>query len=140
MCIENKNGFIMILLKERDEIMTKEELVKAKLNMLTILDLNLNYNKSELERMFTRDTEEMKTLKDEIKDILSSIYSTDEYLIDINGSFIRISKIIARTENSIRTQEHKVIWSDNFRKLPYSYVMGKKMGKKAYLETLKVLS
>lgn len=107
------------------------ESIKAKLNYMTILDLKENYNKNEIERIvFVNNNDEIKKIKKEIENMLYSIYDKNEYDIMVGCNHITINKIISKNENSLSLQEYKKIWSDNFEKLPYAYVMGKKISKK----------
>lgn len=123
--------------KKRCIFMNNEELIKAKLNYMTILDFKENYNKSEIERILNLSNEEIIKTKMELKDILSSMYDTNKYHFVISSNFISIDEIIEKKENSMMTREYKKIWSDNFNKLPRQWVMGKKVGKKCMEETLK---
>lgn len=105
--------------------------IKGKLNYITILDFKENYDKSEIQRLISVESDEILKTKNEIKEILSSIYDTEKYYIRVSNNFVSIDEIINKTENSISTKEYKKIWSDNFSKLPYSWVMGRKTSKKA---------
>ena len=116
------------------------ESIKAKLNYMTILDFQKNYNKSEFKRFFEKDSDEIIKTKKEIEDILYSIYDKNEYIIGVNCHFVDISKIISKDENGgMMTQSIETIWSDNFKKLPYNWVMGQKIGKKTMESYLKHL-
>ncbi|MBQ3475842.1 MAG: hypothetical protein IJH20_06715 [Bacilli bacterium] len=117
--------------------MNKNDLVMAKLNMLTILEFTQNYNKSEMERFFVEDTEEMKRTQKEIKEILESDFDAEKYDIKVNNNFVEISEIINKTETSITTRSIKKIFSENFNHLPYAYVMGRKISKKNMENALK---
>jgi len=119
--------------------MNKNDLVIAKLNMLTIIDFERNYNKSEIERFFVEDTEEMKQTQKEIKEILESEFDAEKYDINVNNNFVAINEIIEKTETSITTREVKKIFSDNFNKLPYNWVMGRKISKKCMEDALKLM-
>ena len=110
--------------------MNKNDLVMAKLNMLTILEFTQNYNKSEMERFFVEDTEEMKRTQKEIKEILESEFDAEKYDIKVNNNFVEISEIIERTETSLHLKSIKKIFSENFNHLPYAYVMGRKISKR----------
>ena len=116
--------------------MKKEDLVMAKLNELTILEFTRNYDKSELQRFFEEETKEEKTLKNDIKEIMYSLYDKNKYDINVNNNFVAINEIIEKKENSLHTKEVEKIWSSNFYKLPRIWVMGKKISKKLMLETL----
>ena len=117
--------------------MNKNDLVMAKLNMLTILEFTQNYNKSEMERFFVEDTEEMKRTQKEIKEILESEFDAEKYDIKVNNNFVEISEIIEKTETSLHLKSIKKIFSENFNHLPYAYVMGRKISKRNMEDTLK---
>lgn len=117
--------------------MNKNDLVMAKLNMLTILEFTQNYNKSEMERFFVEDTEEMKRTQKEIKEILESEFDAEKYDIKVNNNFVEISEIIERTETSLHLKSIKKIFSENFNHLPYAYVMGRKISKRNMEDALK---
>lgn len=117
--------------------MNKNDLVMAKLNMLTILEFTQNYNKSEMERFFVEDTEEMKRTQKEIKKILESEFDAEKYDIKVNNNFVEISEIIERTETSLHLKSIKKIFSENFNHLPYAYVMGRKISKRNMEDALK---
>lgn len=116
--------------------MNKNDLIMAKLNMLTVLEFKENYNKSEFERILF-ESEKIKEIKKEIEELLYSQYPKNEYDIMVSCSHIAINKIISKNKNSLSLQEYKKIWSDNFKKLPYRYVMGGKVGKRTYEEIIK---
>lgn len=117
--------------------MNKNDLVMAKLNMLTILEFTQNYNKSEMERFFVKDTEEMERTQKEIKEILESEFDAEKYDIKVNNNFVEISEIIEKTETSLHLKSIKKIFSENFNHLPYAYVMGRKISKKNMEDALK---
>ena len=117
--------------------MNKNDLVMAKLNMLTILEFTQNYNKSEMERFFVEDTEEMKRTQKEIKEILESEFDAEKYDIKVNNNFVEISEIIEKTETSLHLKSIKKIFSENFNHLPYAYVMGRKISKRNMEDALK---
>lgn len=119
--------------------MNKNDLVIAKLNMLTILEFTQNYNKTETERFFVEDTEEMKSLQKEIKEILESDFDAEKYDIRVNNNFVEISEIIEKTEKSLHLKSIKKIFSDNFNHLPYAYVMGRKISKKNMESALQLM-
>lgn len=112
-----------------------ERKIIEKLNKLTILDITENYNKSEYERIIldVENTDEIKRIKEEIKNILEEYYNPEQYFIRISCNHVSIDKIIERRENCTITTPFKQIYSDNFSRLPYAYVMGKKISKKAML-------
>lgn len=114
--------------------MNEREIIE-KLNKLTILDITENYNKSEYERIIldVENTDEIKRIKEEIKNILEEYYNSEQYFIHISCNHVSIDKIIERRENCTVTTPFKQIYSDNFSRLPYAYVMGKKISKKAML-------
>ena len=116
------------------------EEVKERLNKLTILEFKENYNKSEIQRIVKNyQTEEYKKIVEEIKEKMSQIYNSDEYSIRVASSYVSINKVLERTKFGTSEQEYEKIWSDNFKILPYGYVMGKKVSKKVMEETIKMM-
>lgn len=107
-----------------------------KLNYLTILDFYDNYDKSEVERFFTTENEEIKRVKSEIETMLYSIYDKNKYSVDVNCNFVTINEILEKTERTTIERQFKKIFSENFFKLPYSWVMGKKVSKKTMQEII----
>lgn len=108
-----------------------------KLNYLTILDFYDNYNKSEMERFFTMESKEIKRVKSEIETMLYSIYDKNKYSVRVNCNFVEISEILEKTERTTIERQFKKIFSENFEKLPYCWVMGKKVSKKTMQEIIK---
>lgn len=109
----------------------KEKQIIEKLNLLTIMEIKENYNKSEYERICCKDTEKVKQIKEEIKKMLEEDYNTEDYYIRISCNHVSIDKITHRDDNSTGLTEFKKIYSNNFKKLPYAYAMGRKISKKA---------
>jgi len=107
-----------------------------KLNYLTILDFYDNYDKGEVERFFTTENEEIKRVKSEIETMLYSIYDKNKYSVSVNCNFVAINEILEKTERTIIEREFKKIFSENFYRLPYSWVMGRKVSKKTMQEII----
>lgn len=111
------------------------ELVKEKLNYLTMLDFNDNYNKTDIERMFIVESDEIKRVKKEIEEILYKTYDRTKYKIRADVNYVTIYKI-DHTYSVEMLQVVETIWSDNFRKLPTAWVFGKAVSKKVLEDTL----
>jgi len=117
--------------------MNNIDLIKSKLDYITILDFYNNYDKSELERVVANDSKEITRVKTEIKDILSAIYDTEKYDFIISCNFVAIHEILEKKENSKITREIMKIWANNFEKLPYTWVMGRKVAKSVMQNAIK---
>jgi len=124
------------MIMERNEGKIMERNIIDKLNYLTILDFYDNYDKGEVERFFTTENEEIKRVKSEIETMLYSIYDKNKYSVSVNCNFVAINEILEKTERTIIEREFKKIFSENFYRLPYSWVMGRKVSKKTMQEII----
>ena len=117
--------------------MNKVDLIKSKLDYITILDFYNNYDKSEFERVVANDSKEITRVKTEILDILKGMYDTEKYDFTISCNFVSINEIVEKRENSMITKVKEKIFSNNFEKLPYSWIMGRKVTKSVMQNAIK---
>lgn len=111
----------------------KEEIVKI-LNDMAIFEFTMNYNLSEYRRIIDvkriEETENYKSFKKELEDILKPILDSTEFTYRImNFGVLTISHPINSTE-IFEGCSQEVLNLRHNTALPYAYIMGKSVGKK----------
>lgn len=116
----------------------KPEEIMERLNAITKAELELNWNLSEMARAITNDSNKnarhnvlARELEAELnKDIREGYVAKVGFLGTLT---------IYKVEGEGRLLEVERIRSENSKKLPYAYVMGRKLPKYAYLQTLALM-
>ena len=109
--------------------------IMNRLNEITKAELELNWNLSEIKRAILNDSNK------DAKHVVLARQLEDELNRDIRQGYV--AKVgflgtltVYEKKDDDTLLQVKRIESENLRKLPYGYVMGRKLPKYAYLETL----
>lgn len=112
--------------------------ITKKLNTIVLEEIKENYNKSETQRILSATVGESKSwnlAKEFEKSLNETMGSRYKVMVTQFGSMVLYEKIKDSTLNSFR--EVKTIKCPASKFLPYSYVMGKKIGKRNMEEIVK---
>lgn len=114
--------------------MTKQEIIE-RLNKIALQHFKENWNKTELQRVFSEGGLSEK-MADELKEDIFKEISKDKYRLTIDHGNLFIYEIIGE-ENGIGVMKTKQIIYHDVR-LPYNWSMGKKATKKQYKEIVEM--
>lgn len=121
-----------------NEVMEPKEIL-AKMNEICRLEFERNWNLSETARVVLNDSNkdcDYVIAKRELQDYLNSVVGEGrEVRVNMYGD-VTIYEVKKNDDGSKSLREIKVLRSENSRMLPYGYVMGRKMTKKAYKEVI----
>ena len=112
-----------------------------RLNEITKAEFELGWNLGEIARTVLNDTNK------NVKHVVLARQLQDELNSEIREGYVASVSCLGMLTIYQKVNEHgmdmlktvKTIHSDFSKKLPYSYVMGKKLSKTAYLQTLELL-
>lgn len=96
------------------------------------------YNTTEFQQAIALDTDKLVKIKNQILNLLED-YNNDNYEINITLSGVEILKAVERTDSSTTYQKDFEIKNHNFKMLPYTWVMGHKVGKKIMQNTVECM-
>lgn len=117
--------------------MTPQEIMKE-LNTICLVEFRDNYNKSEMVRIVKRSEEAHRRAK-ALKESLQKEVK-DGFIVEVSeeGSLF-IKQLLEDNGTSKTYQQVKNIFAQVLKKLPYSYVMGKPVGKRVMEQTVQEL-
>ena len=138
-------NFVELTESEKEKlnlIENEKDTILDLLNKIAILEFKTNYNLGEYGRITDvnklRDNEQYKLTKEELEGILDSILSNTEFSYRIMnfGTLSITHPINVNTFSSVSCSQEVLNYKHNIN-LPYTYVMGKKIGKRYAKEWLK---
>lgn len=121
-----------------NEVMEPKEIL-AKMNEICKMEFEKNWNLSETARVVLNDSNkdcDYVIAKRELQEYLNSVVGEGrEVRVNMYGD-VTIYEVEKNDDGSKSLREIKTLRSENSRLLPYGYVMGRKMTKKAYKEVI----